>query len=404
MGTVASQAQLPPAELCGPDGDRGIELAPIIHPSLTGQANDHAFGCLAWQSFIYLNWPALAGSPGEPDPHAPFGRAGPTVWETFKRHDEIFLPEAQVPAAWGKPDRSQGGERRLGKVHQAGGGILIDRLGKPVYYEMLMNRDEFTYIIVNKLYDAQAQLAFARSSGIVLPAGPTPQWGPIGAIEVKAAWKLLTEEERAQRPMRFHTAEAILEDGSTATVGLVGLHLNQRVAGFAQGLWATFVQIDSAPPRGARPAAGHYSFYDPGCPHCASNAMTVPPQATQVELVFPVAPSVRDINAYALALMRQADPATPWQFYELLGVQWPQFAAGNPTPVPEPQRQAPPGVPLLVGTPSTRTLMNPVLETFQQVPNVSCFGCHAAAATALHTSSGPLAADYSFLFGHAKTR
>jgi hypothetical protein len=386
--------------LCGPYAGLDIKLAPVIRTDVGISGGDHAFSCLAWQSFIYLNWPAKA--PGEPDRDAPFGRPGTTVWETYKRHDEVFLAGGARPAAWGVPDRSQGRPRQLATIHQTDGETLVDRAGKPVYYEMLMNRDEYDYVVANRLYDATAQLAVARREGIVLPAGPSAAYGPIGTIELKAAWKVLTPAELAQSPRRFHTAEAVLADGSTATVGLVGFHLNQRVTGFTQGLWASFLQVDSAPVAGAEETGRAYSFYDPACTGCAVNAHTEPPQSTQVEQVFPVAPSARAINAFVQALIRADDPASPWQFYELLGVQWPQYAFGLPTPVPDPQRQSR-GVPLSIGTPSTRTLINPVLETFRQSANVSCLGCHADAAIAPHPNATPLAADYSFLLGHAQS-
>ncbi|HXZ01419.1 MAG TPA: hypothetical protein VEI03_15600 [Stellaceae bacterium] len=386
-------------ELCGSFVRLKIELAPVIRADAGGPASDHSFACLMWQSFIYLNWPAKA--PGEPDPAARFGAPGATVWETYKRHDEVFRPGAAPPAPWGVPDRSRSGPRPLSLTHQTDGETLVDRAGRPVYYEMLINRDEFNYIVANRLYDASAQLALARSDGIVLPAGPSAAYGPIGTIEIKAAWKVLSAAELAQSPRRFHTAEAVLEDGTTATVGLVGLHLNQRITGFTEGVWASFLQVDSAPVAGAEEPAQAYSFYDPSCAPCAVNARTEPPQSTQVEQVFPVAPSARAINDFVRDLIRRDDPASPWQFYELLGVQWPQFAAGLPTPVPDPQRHLR-GVPLSVGTPSTSTLMNPVLETFRQSPNVSCLGCHAGGATAASDGATPLAADYSFLLGHAQ--
>jgi hypothetical protein len=395
---AAAQA-LPSDGICGPFVQMQPELKPVIAGAVPGPASDHAFGCMMWQSFIYLNWPA--GAPGEPDVATPFGRSGATVWETYKRHDEVFRADAAAPAPWGVPDLSRGKPRQLRTLHQAGGGTLVDRAGRPVYYEMLINRDEFEYVVTNRLYEAAAQRAFAREHGIALPAGPT-EYGPVGAIELKAAWKVLTPAELAARPRRFHTAEALLADGARVTVGLVGMHINQRVAGFTQGVWASFMQVDSAPLTGAASRAQPYSFYDPDCVRCLVNVSTEPPKSTQVEQVFPVAPSVREINAYAQALIRAADPDSPWQFYELLGVQWPQFALGLPTPVPDPRRQLPQGVPLSIGTPSTQTLMNPVLETFHQLPNVSCLGCHANAATAALAGIPPLAADYSFFFGHAQ--
>ena len=388
------------AAVCGPSVSRAPALEPVIATSIAS-ANDHSFGCLAWQSFVYLNWRARGDAPGEPDRAAPFGAPGATVWETFATAEGLFRPKGGAPLAW--PDAASAGTRRLDTSVQADGGILVDRAGNPVYYEILLNRDEFAYIVANKLFDAETQLAVAREHGIVLPAGASERYGPIGAIEVKAAWKVLTPAEAAERPRRFHVAEAVLADGSRALVGLVGFHLNQRVEGFAQGLWASFVQIDSAPLAGETGRTGRYSFFDPDCLRCAANAMTEPPQATQVEQVFPVAPSARAVNAYMRALIRAADPQSPWQFYDLVGVQWPQFALGSPTPVPDPQRSARQTLPLAIGMPSTATLMNPVLETFRQFPNVSCIGCHAQAATARRDERGAYAADYSFLFRRAES-
>ncbi len=389
-------------DLCGQYTNHRPALAPTIDAALVGPTSDAAFGCLAWQSFIYLNWPVRSGAPGVPDSDRRLGDPGPTVWETYKQHDQVFRPQGGRPKPWGQPDLSRGAPRPLKTTQQAGGGHLVDHAGKRVLYEMLINRDEFNYIVENRLYDPQAQLAFAKAKGIVLPAGASPRYGPVGAIELKAAWKVLSAEELAQRPRRFHTAEAVLGDGSRATVGLVGFHLNQRVAGFAQGVWATFVQIDSAPLVGA-PAAEerHYSFHDPDCGECAVNTVTDAPRGTQVEQVFPAAPSVAGINAFVRELLRDADPESPWQFYDLLGVQWPVFALGSTTPLPQEIVADRASVPLLIGHPSTQTLVNPVLETFRQDKNVSCLGCHADGATALTGASGPLAADYSFLFRHA---
>ncbi len=370
-------------------------LSPIVHARFIGIQSNAAVECLAWQTFIYLNWPAKEGSPGDPDMAARLGGPGPTVWETFKRHDRVFLPNAATPAPWGADVPAAGAPRRLTTRHQSDGSTLIDRAGRPVYYEMLLNRDEFRYIVENRLYDADAQLALAETKGIELPTGATSAYGTLGAVEVKAAWKILTPEERAQRPLRFHTAQAMLEDGTVETVGLVGLHIYQRVSDFNQGVWTSFAQIDNAPLAGAHEATTRYSFYDPGCTQCLVNAVTEPPTGTQVEQVFPVPSTVRNINSYVRSLIASADPASPWQFYEMLGTQWPTAtvrvgAPGDRPPLPE-------------GTPSTFTLMNPVIETHQQLANVSCIGCHAKAATAKAAPNGPFAANYSYLLAHAQS-
>jgi hypothetical protein len=161
----------------------------------------------------------VAGAGGIAGRAAPLSGSGPTVWETFKPYDQVFRSRAEAPAPWGSPDLSRGGPRRLATFHQTGGGVLVDRAGKPVYYEMVINRDEFAYVVVHKPYDAAAQRAFAQRHGIVLPAGPTRDYGRIGTIEIKAAWKILSTAERAASPRRFHTAEAVLEDGARVTRG-----------------------------------------------------------------------------------------------------------------------------------------------------------------------------------------
>ena len=62
-----------PKSLCGPYVGLDIKLAPVIRTDVGISGGDHAFSCLAWQSFIYLNWPAKA--PGEPDPGARLRRS-----------------------------------------------------------------------------------------------------------------------------------------------------------------------------------------------------------------------------------------------------------------------------------------------------------------------------------------
>ena len=194
----------PAGDVCGPFMGRPPVLEPVIATTLSG-ANDHSFGCLAWQSFIYLNWRARPDAPGEPDRAAPFAAPGATVWETFADTEALFRPNGVRPLAW---EHASAGPRRLKTTVQADGGILIDRTGKPVYYEVRLNRDEFAYIVANKLFDAEAQLAFAREHGIVLPTGPSAQYGPVGAIEVKAAWKVLTPAEATERPPRRYCPTA----------------------------------------------------------------------------------------------------------------------------------------------------------------------------------------------------
>jgi len=412
---AAAHAQAPP-DLCGTHPPPAV--APTIFPNLVGTQTDAAFACLMWQSFIHLNWPARTDAPGTPDQSQRFGSLNPTVWETFKPYDQVFLSSGNQPGPWttrrapaflttALADRVANSEVRflvqtsklspaildrlkhdLGEAVQVGGGTLVDQTGQPVYYEMLLNQDEYNYIVRNKLYAAHTQLAFAQRHGIVLPTGVTRD-GPTGSIEVKAAWKIMSPSDLAAG--RFHTRPAVLVDGTQVTVGLVGLHIYQRVAGYHQGVWATFGHIYNSPLEG-QPSSGTYSFFNPSCSGCDVNTKTQPPTPTQVVRKVAPIPQVQRVNVYAQQLIHSADQNNPFQYYELVGVQWPV----NPKPIGKPGQKT---NKLADGTPNTKTMMNPVLETFLQHDNTSCLGCHTEARIA---KGGSYAASFSFLLGHAK--
>jgi hypothetical protein len=388
-------------------------VAPVI-------ASDVNFDCMAWQSFISLNWPAMARQPGVPDPSKPLGSPGPTVWETFATEDQIFLPNGARPAAMptlmaaidgGEPralsQRSKVSpaffaaraalrasnravadiEPELSETHQSDGSVLVDLNGQFVYYEELLDPTEVGFIVANGLYQAGAQNAYAATTPIALPPG---------SIELKSAWKVMGNGDT---PSHFLTTQAVLDGGSTqVTVGLVGFHIILRVQGFNQGIWATFMQAENAPL--AATTTGHYSFYNPACPTsaCPVNTVTTPPTPVQVVQVFPVDKDAASVNTYVQSLIEGQPTASMFGWYRLINVQWPQSS----TPLPP----APQTAPLPTGSPSTNTLMNPVLETFMQTSQYSCLSslCHSAAQTANPPPGKPgsFASGYSFLFGHAK--
>ena len=54
-----------------------------------------------WQLFVAMNWPASTTARGVPDTSKNIGDTSvPTVWETFKTVDEVFLPNGEKPADW----------------------------------------------------------------------------------------------------------------------------------------------------------------------------------------------------------------------------------------------------------------------------------------------------------------
>ncbi len=414
----------PPSFPCGGSPPQMIVLAPVLKLN-NSEFTDQGADCAMWQNFFYLNWPAKAGSRGVPDKAAAFGAKAPTVWETYKTEEQVFLPNGAKPSPWNTGFKHAGlpadiaskvaaGSIRLlartskvsrdvaaqaassraalagaaamplDQVHQADGNILYDQQKIPVYYDVAMNRAQFDYIVGNGLYEAGKQAAYAAKTNIVLP---------VGSIEVKGAWKVLTAAEIASG--RFHTAQGYLPPvggkgpGQVVTVGLVGMHVFASGGPQSVGLWATFYQVDNAPVKGATPT-GPYSFNLVGS---ATPPNTVGTNPTQVVQEFPDTPLSATVSQQAHGIIVQGDPKSPWQYYRMVDSQWSRTVQDYASPVPT-------AVPLPLGDVSTTTLVNPVLETFMQQSGTSCLGCHAFATTAQANST--TATGFSFMFGNAK--
>jgi len=422
---------------------------PVLKPIFRSMTDlsENEFDCLAWQDLIYLMWPAQANQRGVPDPNRKIGASGPTVWESYRTADTVFLPEGRDPGPWQQlelmatlqPSLAQqvasGAVRNLTMtakvsrpvlstilrnaaafppaildgISQAGGGTLYDLNGFPVYYEVAMDKVQYDYIHDHQLYNAYRQAVFARTNVISLPAGTADN--QLGAVEVKAAWKVLSDAER--RSGRFHTVQALLGGAKTpVTVGLVGFHV--FVVNGVQGAWATFAQMDNAP-SGKPATSGTFNFFNPNCKipgsakPCPLNVKDADPG--QVLQITPDADAATKLNTYMHYILRQADAKSPWQYYNLIDVQWalvPKVISDLKAPVPPPLPNGTPNIPA-----DNKDMLNPVLETFLQLPypmppgppapGNSCLACHQYATTAaVGIQQPPYATSYSFMLGRAQ--
>ncbi len=386
--------------------------------------------CFAWQEFIALNWPALTGSPGQPDTSrdaSTWGDPGdmtPGVWETYKEAHEVFLPNAEPPSPWGvsglarsfAPSMRMRMAAPLAEITQDSGthvfrmtskvsprleredqafgtGWLTGQNRKLTYYDIRMNRVAFDYIVANQFYDARQQ----AGQFINLPAGSTGAGATPaaeGAIEIKSAWLEMTGIPAADQ-RRFRTTRACIAEASGCrwtTVGLVGLHIVHKTETFPQWTWATFEHVDNAPDREdirQGTLRGSYTYHDPSC-----SAAVCPPNTNdpggdrtlpvQVVRQTPIAEDARELNAIVQAEIRRQNPDSVWQYYQLVDVQWPE--AGE-TITSRRNR------PLPRGGPRPTSLANATLETFVQ--HSTCLECHRNAGAASPPSQ---ASDYSFLF------
>lgn len=360
------------------------------------------FDRFSWESFIALNW--------SPDSTHVIGQDGdnPTVWETWKENSEVFLPDGSRPAAWNPTFQAE--HKTLVQVGKTPTvltdvtqpfltGPLIDQNGQYTRFEIVMNKEMFNYIDVNTLYNYQGQQKFTDT--IIFPAGDAVKKA-YGAIMVKASWKILGKGDDTTH---FHRSKATIHVAAipkqgirdttyTALVGLVGLHIGTKSIQNPQWIWSTFEHVDNAPTFN-QVQDKHYNFYNnaagnkninnaPAHPWNPSRPGQIPSQIVRLTPIFEGTQALND--AYHAKLIA-VNPKSVWQYYELVGTQWPvhpeQSQNGDPFPV---------------------YMANATLESYIQgvvkdnkvsyVPGVtsSCIGCHNGA-----TSLSGRTSDFTYL-------
>ncbi|ACK64382.1 hypothetical protein PCC8801_0282 [Rippkaea orientalis PCC 8801] len=267
---------------------------------------------LSWQSFIALNWPA--DSLGNPLKSEIIGNdlTSPRVWEFYKNVKKVFInPDPQnkdnpfhqlsstfldqptVPKAcqgWLNNQVIASIQNRQIKVlslsvndqetTQSANILqaipevpLIDKDKNYVLYEDVINEDEFNYIRDNKLYDADYQFNIKE---IDFPASSETN---LGAMEIRAAWRIIPQNMPTNQQKRYYTQNALIYVPAKYTqnnqticqiqkVGLIGFHIVRRMKYQPQWVWSTFEQVDNAPQQQAISTnldSEKFSFWQPDC-------------------------------------------------------------------------------------------------------------------------------------------
>lgn len=462
---------------------------PVVQPIIPSDSrgnNQNAFNNLAWQQFIALNWVADPNYAGQPDTTALPASFGmpldqrPVVWESFKEASEVFQANAAPPRPWRAPRglpaamaefagnsnlkaTSRHGLKGLYAPSKFTGGPQLDlsefqeafargawltaqaKMNNYItLFEKRLNEDEFNYINMNHLYDADIQQQFAADSGINLPDGSAAfaSYGTVGAIEVKAAWIQLNDS--TLWPL-FKTSKAYVTYPSATgpttpalvTVGLVALHIIRKTPNAQQFAWSTFEHVNNAPSIAdiqKKTLKAWYTYFNAACDsltdpyRCVQNHQPVPGKDSysspvQVVRTTPIssttANNIMALNANTWATIAAANPQSVFLNYQLVNVLWPN----NNTSIPKGDT-----IPLTDGgaTPpqAQQPVANTVLETYHQ--NIFCLACHASAAIAqpgasrtlirvrtrgtqltkaFSTTDTPqIASDYSFLFSEAQSK
>lgn len=366
------------------------------------------FDLFSWHSFIAICWPTKSGEV--------IGQYGDnaTVWETWKKNYEVFLDNGHKPSPWDPAAQSK--QLQLSQTGKTPPnmtaifqpfltGPLIDQNGQYARFEIAMNKEMFDYIDQHALYNIEGQRNFTRT--IDFPEGDNDK-KTHGAVMVKASWKILG---KGDDPARFHKVRAMIhipalaskgiKDSSyVALVGLVGLHIGTKTEGSPQWIWSTFEQVDNVPDHGHVQPGKHYNFYDPANGDRNLNQAPIQPwnpgikgqKPSQIARLTPIYSGTRTLNDSIHKLLVAINPHSVWQYYTLVGTQWPVDPKASNT-----------------GDPFPVFMANATLETYDQgtlrngkvvyTPAVtsSCIDCHNGAST-----WGGRTADFTYLLKTAK--
>ena len=135
-----------------------VQSFPEPDPAAFQSTSNFVFHQISWQYFLWLTSEV---SPG-------------------KARFETLFSDAAID-----PDHANDTTHVLGGVQQANSeGILVDTNGRAIYTTMMINDVYQDFVIKNKLYDPAALQAFPADTSF-----------PVGALSLKAAWKIVQPGE-----------------------------------------------------------------------------------------------------------------------------------------------------------------------------------------------------------------
>jgi hypothetical protein len=397
-----------------------------------------SFHQFMWQSFVFL-----AQSEG-----------GGTRFESWMPTYGVFVESAtQPPTPWGTapPDPCSPTAAAKGSAKQVDAPLpvyssitkqagvdqpLIDRNGNEVYYGIAINKVAYDWVTSCDLYRYRcaAQLG-DKKGGIDLIKNYPALAFPIGSVELKTAWKVLTDEE--QRLGTFYSVKGKIQPDArraqtckSVSLGLVGMHIVSKTAKHPEFIWATFEHRNNAPDctdlAATAPVTGGWTFFDKAsydrCKEARCTNTYFPARPAMVCREHPAGdsnlgrypdgkdcsvdpnqlicqPSVKAaltantaamnaINESASSVISQSKSYDKvWANYELVGNVWSQGGAVPPIT----QAQA-----------GSLSAANTSMETFVQngqagIQNPSnCFTCHNMVSSAGTTNLPPAGLSHMF--------
>lgn len=446
---VASPSGLPSGSWTVPVDVANATASP--GPTQTDWAN------FAWQTFVALNWPAAAPSPapsgsppsgvsGLPDTQLAIGASAangalvPTVWRTYRSDGDTMLQGAQNPGAWGSPPNPLpcgmpaspypvapgfnpmilNLSSKLGNVEEAFiDAPLIEQTGWYVTYDIRLDMSEYTYIQQNGYYNGATQVAAfqpnANPTFVPFPKNGTesmqlPPAAQFGALEIKAAWRVLDPVKDQAVIPRYYTQTGyfIQPDGSCTAptlFGLIGLHvLRLTPTTGSTWFWATFEHVDNVvpPPGSPQPEPATLAAANTPNGKCTSAYNTPAPAPSgnipwnggntpvNVCMVTPIGADVQNINQSWQSKLA----GTVWANYQMIDTINPSVAGGPAYKIP-----------VTTATVNTDILANTSMETYFQGQSFgkSCMDCHAKFGFPQGAPQTPTYQVFTFVLGDAAT-
>lgn len=321
--------------------------------TLTDEGNRPFFDQFSWQSFIALCWPVTPGQRGQPlNPNDPntflnMTDSTPVVWTSYKNQWDLFNQGNQTPSPWNSwtdpEDSCQVGHHFFGSAKgqvvaepdESFSVPLIDQNRNYALFEIRYNELQYNFIVNNGLYLNKNLYNYQKKNGGAVTM-PTSTATTQGSILVKASWKSLTSEDDWSRyyVLNEMVYDPVSKQCIKQPMGLVGLHIAQKIDSFPQWIWSSFEQVDNVPgaPNAKTPfsfnngtqkpvTTGGYANQPDSTGLNPNKSSRVPVQVTRLNEIpsTPVGLSTVDINK-----IYQAAVGNTWmKYYQLVITQWP---------------------------------------------------------------------------------
>ncbi len=341
---------------------------------LKGGASNKAFHEISWQYFLWLTEKVTVNS------------------ETMLRFETMYNDEAINIE---NPTDPKGFEHILGGIQQAGSNsVLVDENQRAVYTTMIIDSIYRNFVVKNNLNNPESLRKFSDTTNF-----------PVGAMSMKAAWKIVPKGQEAPRgaytrKSKLYTVVKIdgnlttsdnykdptLRETIEETVALVGFHIAVVVKGHPEFIWATFEHNDNTTNAWVNNENENPNYTFLNFNSSNTGALSVNAESQVISQAYGINPTTQVLRIHQFGggnarnqkniaslnkkVHKMIDSTSMWQNYHEVGAVW--FNEANAL---KPDWSLATNAALETGS---KTLSNSVIETFTQdsFNQNSCFSCH----------------------------